>query len=164
MSVVYENPIIKVSERRVGDIERFATVHHPGAVAIVAHDETDVYLTRQFRPAVGQYILELPAGTRESGEEADVTAVRELEEEIGMHPLNLELLTGFFSSPGFTDERVLMFRAWGLEEVERPPADDSDAIEIVPWPLKDLDGAIREAMTAKTITGLLLLKDQLRLG
>jgi 8-oxo-dGTP pyrophosphatase MutT (NUDIX family) len=163
-TIVYENAIIRVSEMRVGDIDKFATVHHPGAVAIVAHDDEVVYLTRQFRPAVGQQVLELPAGTREPDEDADKTATRELEEEIGKHPRDLELMLGFYSSPGFTDELVLIFRGWNLIDVPRPPADDSDQIEVVHWPLDQLDKAVTQAKTAKTVCGLLLLKERLIYG
>lgn len=162
---VIHTPIFSVSVRKVGKIERFATVHHPGAVAIVAHDEKFVYLTKQFRPAVGHEVIELPAGTRDVGEEeADVTAIRELEEEIGKHPRDLNLMTGFYSSPGYTDEYNLLFRAWNLEDVEKPEADDSGTIEVFPVPLKRIDTFLHgPGMTAKTIVGLVLLKQELRM-
>ena len=80
---------------------RREVVDHPGAVAIVPiNDDSEVILVRQYRYPSGQRLLEIPAGTLEPGESPDVTAQRELQEEIGFASRNLRALGGFFASPG----------------------------------------------------------------
>ena len=97
-------------------------VSHPGAVAVVAvDDEGRVVLLRQYRHPVGRYLWELPAGLRDSdGEPPLETAKRELAEEVLLAAERWSLLTTTYSSPGFSDELVLVYLAEGLREVERP--------------------------------------------
>jgi ADP-ribose pyrophosphatase len=91
-------------------------VRHPGAVAVVAVDGTgSVTLVRQFRPAVGVELLEVPAGTRDvDGEEPVETARRELAEEAGLEADDFEELIRCFNSPGFCDQQTVVFLATGL--------------------------------------------------
>ena len=97
-------------------------VAHPGAVAVVAvDDEGRVVLLRQYRHPVGRYLWELPAGLRDAdGEPPLETAKRELAEEVLLAAERWSLLTTTYSSPGFSDELVLVYLAEGLREVERP--------------------------------------------
>ncbi|MGY1773686.1 NUDIX domain-containing protein [Blastococcus sp. SYSU D00813] len=97
-------------------------VRHPGAVAVVALDEDDhVVLLRQFRHPVGGYLWELPAGLRDAdGEPPLETAKRELAEEVRLAAERWSLLTTYASSPGFCDERVSVYLAEGLSDVDRP--------------------------------------------
>jgi ADP-ribose pyrophosphatase len=97
-------------------------VSHPGAVAVVAIDDEDgVVLLRQYRHPVGDYLWELPAGLRdEDGEPPLETAKRELAEEALLAAERWSLLTTIYSSPGFCDERVLIYLAEGLSAVDRP--------------------------------------------
>src|SRR5438128_4234809 len=83
-------------------------VHHPGAVAIVAHDGESLYLVEQPREAPGEEaLLELPAGKRdEEGETPLDMGKRELAEEIGKGARSWQHLTTCYTSPGFTDEQV----------------------------------------------------------
>ena len=94
-------------------------VRHPGAVAVVAiSDDRSVVLVRQYRPALDQWILEIPAGTCDvAGEEAEVTARRELAEEVGYAADRLELLTRCAITPGFCDELSRVYLATGLHRV-----------------------------------------------
>jgi ADP-ribose pyrophosphatase len=106
--------------------------------------------------------LELPAGKLdEEGEDARQTAERELAEEVGKGASEWEEVMGYFTSPGFTDERITLFHATGLRDVERPEADEEERIEIVPWPLTRLDDAIAECEDAKSLVGLLWLARRL---
>jgi 8-oxo-dGTP pyrophosphatase MutT (NUDIX family) len=91
-------------------------VRHPGAVAVVAvTDDDSVVLARQFRPAINQWILEIPAGTCDvEGEPAEVTARRELAEEVGYAAGELSLLTRCVITPGFCDEFAAIYLATGL--------------------------------------------------
>jgi 8-oxo-dGTP pyrophosphatase MutT (NUDIX family) len=97
-------------------------VRHPGAVAIVALDEEDrVLLLRQYRHAMGRHLWELPAGLRDAdGEPPLETAKRELAEEAELAADRWSLLTTHYSSPGFSDEMVLVYLAEGLTPADRP--------------------------------------------
>jgi 8-oxo-dGTP pyrophosphatase MutT (NUDIX family) len=135
-------------------------VWHPGAVGIVAVDETHVWLTRQPREAAGMTAsLEVPAGKLDvPGEEPLECAQRELAEEIGKQASRWEEIYAFYTSPGFSDERVWLFLATGLRETEETAeAEEDERIDIVPWSLDDLDGALAECEDSKTLIGLLWL-------
>ena len=134
-------------------------VAHPGAVAIVAHDGERLYLVRQPREPVGEpELLELPAGKLdEEGEEPLETAKRELAEEIGKGAREWRHLTSFYTSPGFADEECHLFMATDLYD-ESAETDENERIEIVEWPLAQLDNAIRDSRDAKTLIGLLWLR------
>lgn len=138
-------------------------VHHPGAVAIVACDDEHVWLVRQPREICGERsLLEVPAGKLDvAGEPPLECARRELAEEAGKAADSWEHLKSIYTSPGFTDERIEIFLATGLRDVPRPPVDEDERIEIVAWPLSDLDGAIAACHDAKSLIGLLLLSARL---
>lgn len=101
---------------------RLEMVRHPGASAVVpfldpASDaDPRIVLLRQFRHAAEGYIWEVPAGRLDSGESPETCAARELEEETGMRARRLEHLTTMFTTPGFTDERIHLYLAEGLEQ------------------------------------------------
>jgi len=91
-------------------------VRHPGAVAVVAvtHDDA-VVLVRQYRPAIDEWILEIPAGTCDvAGEPPEEAARRELAEEVGVAAERLEPLTRCANSPGFCDQRTWVYLATEL--------------------------------------------------
>jgi ADP-ribose pyrophosphatase len=134
-------------------------VGHPGAVGIVAVDEENVWLVRQPRePVADPALLEIPAGKLDvEGEPPLETAKRELAEEIGKAAERWEPLHWFYTSPGFTDERVELFLATGLSDASAE-ADENERIEIVSWPLARLDEAIEQSRDAKSLIGLLLLR------
>lgn len=137
-------------------------VWHPGAVGVVALDEEHVWLTRQPREVVGAWAsLEIPAGKRDvPGEPPLETAKRELAEEIGKQAAAWEEIFAFYTSPGFTDERVWLFLATGLSDAPADAglgADEDERIEIVPWPLARLDEAIAECDDSKSLIALLWL-------
>jgi 8-oxo-dGTP pyrophosphatase MutT (NUDIX family) len=134
-------------------------VRHRGAVGIVAHDGERVWLVRQPRETVGDPdFLEIPAGRLDvDGETPLGAAQRELAEEIGKAAASWEPIAGFASSVGMTDEIVHLFHATGLTDAEGH-SDENERIEIVAWPLADLDGAIAATRDAKTLIGLLWLR------
>jgi ADP-ribose pyrophosphatase len=142
-------------------------VWHPGAVGILAVDDEQVWLTRQPREVAGLTdSLEVPAGKLDvPGESPLACAQRELDEEIAKLAADWSEIRGFYSSPGFTDEHVWLFLARGLSdsdgtasaEEDTPFGAQGERIEIVPWPLTDLDGAIAASHDAKTIIALLWL-------
>lgn len=128
---------------------------HPGAAAAVVVDGDELLLVRQPREAIGDpALLELPAGKLDPGETALAAAQRELGEEIGRAAEHWEHLQGFWSSAGFTDERIEIFLASGLREVDVEP-DGEERIELVRWPLAELDALIAQVEDAKTLIGLM---------
>ena len=135
-------------------------VWHPGAVGILAVDDTHVWLTRQPREAAAMTAsLEVPAGKLDvPGEEPLACAKRELAEEIGKQASRWEEIYAFYTSPGFSDERVWLFLATGLSDTEETAeAEEDERIEIVPWSLGDLDGALAQCEDSKTLIALLWL-------
>jgi ADP-ribose pyrophosphatase len=99
-----------------GEVAERDVIEHPGAVAIVALDDSErVLLIRQYRHPAGQLLWEIPAGIRDvPGEHPRVTAERELLEETGYRARGWHLLADFFTSPGITSERLLVYLARGL--------------------------------------------------
>jgi ADP-ribose pyrophosphatase len=152
---VYEGRLLGLTVERWGEHER-EIVEHPGAVAIVAVDEEGfVTLVRQLREATRAYLLELPAGTAEAGEEPLETARRELLEECGLTGGEWRELAAFWTTPGFCRERMVLFAAEGVVRGEAAPEADEE-IEVVRWPVAEITERLREIEDAKTLAGLLL--------
>lgn len=135
-------------------------VHRMAAAAIVAYDDGHVWLVRQPREAILQHTLELPAGKLDvDGESPLQTAQRELAEEIGQAAADWTEIACFYSSSGYSDELVHVFAATGMRSCDDAQADPTERIEIVRWPLSDLDAAIAETNDAKTLIGLAWLRN-----
>jgi len=128
----------------------------PGAAAIVAVDGADrVVLVRQVRPAAGGELLELPAGLIDEDEVPLVTAQRELREETGLRGGTWRELASFWTSPGFVRHRLTLFAAEDLEE-GAPEPDEHEQLDVVRWPLDEVEARLDEIDDAKTLAGLLL--------
>jgi ADP-ribose pyrophosphatase len=133
-------------------------VEHHGAVAIVPMLDADtVLLIRQYRPAVDEDLLEIPAGTIEEGENPDATAARELEEEIGYRAGSLRRLFSQYLAPGYSSEVLHAYLGKDLSP-SRTNFDADEEIEVVPVSITEiepmiLDGRIRDS---KSIAALLV--------
>jgi len=153
--VVYDGKLLAVTLECWGDNER-EIVEHPGAVAILAVDaEQRVWLVRQLRESARKELVELPAGTREPGEEPLATAKRELREECGLTGGEWRELAAFWTTPGFCREYMHLYLAEGVEAGEADPEDD-EKVAVVRWHVDELETRLSEVEDAKTLAGLLL--------
>jgi ADP-ribose pyrophosphatase len=141
-----------------GSVGEMDMIRHPGASAIVPFlgapdsDDPELLLIKQYRYAAGQYLYEIPAGRLDAGEDPADCAARELREETGCTAERLEFLFTMFTTPGFTDERIHLFIATGLERGETAhEADEFMTIEAMKLSraLRLIhQGAISDAKTA----------------
>jgi 8-oxo-dGTP pyrophosphatase MutT (NUDIX family) len=162
---VLRGSLIRVATARFEgpDGEQFErdVVRHPGAVVVVPLTDLDtVLMVRQFRAAIDAELLELPAGKRDVLDEpTEVTAARELEEEIGQRAGRLDLLAHFYNSPGFTDELSWLYLAQDLTAVPSNP----QGVEELQMTIEEVSLAAvpslisaGEIIDAKSIIGLTL--------
>ena len=168
---VHQGPVVRVTRTTVrapdgGTYER-EVVHHPGAVAVVPvlDDGVTVVLVRQYRSALDDLVLEVPAGKCDvEGEAAEVTAARELEEEVGYRAGRMERLCVIHNSPGFSDERVTIFLAHDLASGRANPHGlEEEHMVVEHVSLADVDALVADGRItdAKTVVGLLLARDRL---
>jgi ADP-ribose pyrophosphatase len=133
-------------------------VRHTGSVATLAvHADGKVVLVKQYRYAVDEAVWELPAGRLDPGESAGAGAARELVEETGLVAERLEPIAVFYTTPGFCDETMHLFRATGLAGgPARPEADER--LEVMTCPLEEARAMIGrgEVREGKTLVALLL--------
>ena len=135
-------------------------VVHPGAVCVIPHDGGAVYMVEQPREAVEEpALLELPAGKLDvKGETPLECAQRELAEEIGKSAGDWRELKSFYTSPGFANERVWLFLATELYDTPERRSSD-ERIEVVEFPLDQLDTAVDRCEDAKSLVGLMMLRE-----
>lgn len=163
--VVFEGRVIRVERERVslsnGKSTVIEAVRHRGSVVIVAAPAPDqLILIRQFRPVIGRWIWELPAGSLDPGESPDTAVIRECEEEIGLTPGRVHLMGSWYPTPGFCDEIMHFYRCEDLVTPAGPIAHDEDE-QIEPATLS-LDQvrtmiATGEVVDMKTMVGLSLI-------
>jgi ADP-ribose pyrophosphatase len=148
-----------------GSTGQLEMLRHPGASAIVPFlddprsADPEVLLIRQFRHAADDFIWEVPAGRLDPGERPEDCARRELEEETGMRARDVQRLTTIYTTPGFTDERIHLFLAQGLEEgAQDREADEFMELHRLRWSaIMEMirSGAIQDG---KTLTSLLFVQ------
>ncbi len=132
---------------------RFEIVKHPGAALIVPFVTKDsVILLRQLRPVINSYIYELPAGTLDKGESPLKCAKREIIEETGYSAAKFTKLGEIYPVPGYSTEKIIIFKAEGLKKRERTPEKD-EVIEQFIFDRKKIISLFRSGkiIDAKTI-------------
>lgn len=167
--LVYSEPLVDVGYLHITkDTIRFpngfetqrAVVWHPGAVALVVEDAEGRWLMiEQYRHPAGRVLLEIPAGTREAGEDPDATAAREVREETGYAAGSLVRLGGAWMAPGFCSEYIHYYLATDLTEDPLPQDHD----EFIAAPRRLTLAEVRAAVASgeiedsKTLIALSLL-------
>jgi 8-oxo-dGTP pyrophosphatase MutT (NUDIX family) len=167
---LYRGRIIQLNLENVslpnGNTVELEIVHHPGGVAVLAEDaEGRLCLIRQFRHAAGGWLWEFPAGKREAGEQAEVTARRELLEEVGVEAANWHKLGQLVPSPGILTEVVHLYYARGLSH-QMHAHEEAEVIEIHWFSLQTIEDMVSQGLIvdAKTLVGLYLLKARQQSG
>lgn len=151
--------VVRFPDGSTGELEM---IRHPGASAVVPFlndprgDDPQVLLIKQYRYAADGYLYEIPAGRLNPDEAPYDCAVRELKEETGCTALQVEPLFSFFTTPGFTDEKIHVFMATGLTAGETKHEAD-EFLDLQPMLLSRALEMVQsgEIMDAKTALGLL---------
>lgn len=164
----YEGKILSLRVDNVllpnGEEAHREIVEHGGVVAIVPFvNEGRIVLIRQYRHAIEEEILEIPAGLLEPGEDIYECAARELTEETGFKAAKLEKLVEYYPAPEFSNQMTYIFKATCLEQVGAK-LDEDEFLEVVTMDLSEAiklitDGRIRDS---KTIIGLLFAKEGIK--
>lgn len=158
---IYEGRIVNLRVDEVvlpdGKITSREVVEYAGAVAVVpVNEKGELLLVRQYRYAVGETLLEIPAGKIERGEDYASSAARELVEETGYEAGNLKHLISFYSTPGFTNEQIHLFLATELT-LKVQDLDEDEFIEVETVNMKKAAEMIMSGKIcdAKSVAGIL---------
>ncbi|HDV6065623.1 TPA: NUDIX hydrolase, partial [Staphylococcus pseudintermedius] len=148
---IYKGKIIEVEKHKVSlpnnETAYREVVKHNGAVAICAlTPDQQVILVKQYRKALEQELLEIPAGKLEPGEDRESAAMRELEEETGYKAKKLTLIGEVYGTPGFSNEKISVYFADNLVE-GKVNLDEDEFVEKVLYSLDD----VKKAVAARTI-------------
>lgn len=162
-NVIYRGKVINLRCDEVllpgGNRGKREVVEHRGGACVLCVKEGKVVLVRQFRYAYGEELLELPAGKLDSGEEPICAARRELEEETGLIAKKLTHLFTLYPSPGYSNEKIYIYRAEEVEE-GRQHLDEDEFLKVVYLPLEEVYEKIArgEIKDSKTLSALLYVK------
>lgn len=158
---IFSGNLLKLNADRVvltNGIKTFREyVSHPGAVAALPFlSSSEIILVKQYRYSVGNSLLEIPAGTIEKGETPEDCITRELQEEINYKPRKLENLGWVYLTPGYSNEKIHLFKATNLEEAVKKSEEDEN-IEVVKMKIEEALSKIHsgEIKDGKTVIAIL---------
>lgn len=152
---VYEGKIISVrcdeALRPDGKPCKRELIEHPGGACVLYVENGRMLLVKQFRYAYGEVLYEIPAGKLEAGEDPALAAARELSEEAGVEAEKLELLFVMYPTPGYTNEKIYIYRASGGRRTDAHP-DEGEFVQAEFVPLEAVkkmleEGTINDAKT-----------------
>ena len=129
IKTVFEGKLLKVMVRKErlphGYVATYEMIRHPGASLVVPFlDKNTVIILRQLRPVIGRYIYEFPAGTLDKNEAPLSCARREIVEETGYSARHFTPLGAIYPVPGYSTEKIFIYKAEGLKQVTRAPEED----------------------------------------
>ncbi len=166
--LVYSGGVVNVYHDRVktekGNTASRDVVRHMGGAGIIAIDEGgDIYLVRQFRYAVGEELIEIPAGKLEPNEDPMVTAKRELIEEAGISANDVKPIGKIIPTCGYCDEVIYVYYATDITPAQQN-LDEDEELTVFKMPLKDAVKAVLsgEIIDGKTVYAILALNELLR--
>lgn len=168
---LFEGKIISLRVEEVelpdGNKAKRELIDHPGAVAVIAiTDENKIVLVEQYRKALNRSIIEIPAGKIEPGEDKELTAIRELEEETGYGAKRFTYLQSFATSPGFANEVIHIYLARDLYKIDNPAEGDEDEfIHLYECTIEEAENMVLDERVydAKTAFAILYAKKLLEL-
>ena len=130
-------------------------IEHSGGSCVLYVEDGKILLVRQYRYAYGESLYEIPAGKLEKGEDPILAAARELEEEAGVKAKELKLLYMIYPTPGYTNEKIYIYRAYGGEKVSAH-LDEDEFLEAEYIPVETVKEMLKngEIRDAKTIIAL----------
>ncbi len=158
--IVYKSKIFKIREEKVrlpnGKSPIYTLVDHPGAIMVIPIIEDKIMLIREYRPAVKQWLYQLPAGTIELGESPKQTASRELVEEIGYSSNKIKFIFKSYTTPGTSNEVMYFFLAEDLKK-SKQNLDENEAIEVKPTKITKILEMIKSGKIKdnNTISGIM---------
>lgn len=167
--LMYKGHIVNVYEDTMelpdGRTAKWDFIEHKGAAAIIPIDQDGkIIMVRQYRNAPEQYVLEIPAGGLNPGEDMKTCAARELEEETGFRSEKVEHLIDIYTTVGFCNERIAIYCAYDLLP-SKQKLDEDEYVAIEKYTLEELVSLIYDGtiMDGKTISGILAYKNKLGL-
>ncbi len=165
--LVHEGKVVTfyVDEMEIpgGRVVEWDYLSHKGAAAVIpVDDEGKILMVRQYRGAIDQYILEIPAGGKDPSEDMETCAARELEEETGYRAGKIEHLIDLQSVPAYCNERVGVFYATELVESQQN-LDEGEFVTVERYELEELMDMIMEGKIedGKTVASLFAYKRML---
>lgn len=159
---IYNGKVVSLEVHTVelinGKTAKREIVRHRGGVCVAAiNKDNEIYMVRQFRKPYETELLEVPAGKLEQGEVPEEAAFRELREETGLTAERLDLLTIMYPSPGYTDEKIYIYKAEDLTEGDLN-LDEDEFINVERLPITEALAMVKSGKLndAKTIIAILL--------
>ncbi len=137
-------------------------IEHPGGACVLYVEDEKILLVRQYRYAYGESVYEIPAGKLDAGEDPMAAAARELEEEAGLKAGRLELLFVEYPTPGYTNEKIYIYRAYDCEKVSAH-LDEGEFLDVEYLPISKAvemlkNGELHDSKTIMALQAYLLSK------
>jgi ADP-ribose pyrophosphatase len=163
---VFENKHFAVYEENLilpnGNEVRWTFLKNYRTVGVVAFTpEGKLLMVKQYRPALKQEIIEIPAGLVDSGEDIEKAAMRELEEETGYKAEKMTKVCEYFRSPGISSSMMYIYHAENLVKTSQN-LDEDEFLEVLEIDVKDIDELLKTPLDGKTIYALGYIKSFLK--
>lgn len=156
---VYQGKILTLYNDEIslpdGQTAKREFIEHPGGACVLYVENEKILLVRQYRYAYGESVYEIPAGKLDKGEEPIKAAARELEEEAGLKAGRLELLFVNYPTPGYTNEKIYIYRAFDCKKT-KAHLDEGEFLDVIYMPIEQAKQMLQagELHDSKTIIAL----------